>query len=215
MSLRFGLVSDASSVHESADRVFLIFLHPSREIGDVRGVQRAIRSRPLGPGEVEQIVRTHQAGIWRYLCFLGCDSAEADDLTQETFLAVMGRPLADLGPAPTRGYLRKVALTEFLKARKRQRIRTGLGDSEMAERACDLFCGDDGGDRYLASLRACLKILAPRVHEALDLRYGENLSRKNVANRLGLTEDGVKSLLSRGLARLRACVERRQLDEDA
>ena len=102
----------------------------------------------MGPGEVEQIVRTHQAGIWRYLCFLGCDPAEADDLTQETLLVLVGRPLADLGPAPTRGYLRKVALTEFLKARKRQRIRSWSGDLEIAERACDLFCGDDDGEGW-------------------------------------------------------------------
>src|SRR5947199_10741474 len=30
----------------------------------------------------------HRLGIWRYLRFLGCDDAAADDLTQETFLAI-------------------------------------------------------------------------------------------------------------------------------
>src|SRR5690242_14704515 len=58
----------------------------------------------------------HRLGIWRYLRFLGCDDAAADDLTQETFLAVArgasgnGEPVRDL-PA----YLRGIARNLFLK----------------------------------------------------------------------------------------------------
>jgi len=40
--------------------------------------------------EMAALVRAHQAGVWRYLRFLGCEPSEADDLVQETFLDVSG-----------------------------------------------------------------------------------------------------------------------------
>ena len=56
-----------------------------------------------------KLVETYQAGIWRYLRALGCSVAEADDLTQETFLAVFQRPFDDFDPRATGAYLRRVA----------------------------------------------------------------------------------------------------------
>ena len=43
------------------------------------------------------LIQTYQAGIWRYLRALGCDSAQAEDITQETFLNVLQKPFQDLG----------------------------------------------------------------------------------------------------------------------
>ncbi len=40
------------------------------------------------PFDFAGLVRTHQVGVWRYVRFLGAEAAEADDLTQETFLAL-------------------------------------------------------------------------------------------------------------------------------
>ena len=60
-------------------------------------------------GPFEQLVRDHQAMVWRYLRFLGCDPALADELTQDTFVAVYrhrGSPNSLGAPRP---YLRKVA----------------------------------------------------------------------------------------------------------
>jgi len=43
----------------------------------------------------------------------------------------------------------------------------------------------------------------------LDLRYARRAGRTAIAERIGLKETGVKTLLQRIRARLRACVERR------
>ena len=53
------------------------------------------------PFDLAGMIRQHQAGVWRYLRVLGCDSAGADDLTQETFLAVLQKPFQDYNPAAT------------------------------------------------------------------------------------------------------------------
>src|SRR5690606_23645246 len=74
--------------------------------------------------------------------------------------------------------------------------------------------GPDGGDARVAALRACLPTLPPRSRLALQLYYRDGLSRREVARRLGLGEEGAKSLLARAKAALKVCVQRRS-DGDA
>ena len=50
-------------------------------------------------GDLTDLVRSYQAGVWRYLRFLGAEDALADDLTQETFLTIWKRPFVDHTPA--------------------------------------------------------------------------------------------------------------------
>jgi len=46
----------------------------------IRSTFRHMMATSMLPGAAE-IIETHQAGVWRYLRFLGCDEAQADDLT--------------------------------------------------------------------------------------------------------------------------------------
>lgn len=155
------------------------------------------------------LVRAHQAGVWRYLRFLGCPPGEADDLAQETFLAVLRRPFDDFAFASTAGYLRRVARNLFLKQRRRDARAPALAEVEELEREFDRWCGDDGGDRYLEALRGCLQHLDERARAALDRHYREGASRTAIAQSLQMSEDGIKSLMRRARAALRACVEKK------
>src|SRR6476620_9605142 len=56
-----------------------------------------------------RLIADHQVGIWRFLRALGCESSLADDLTQETFLAVLERPFSEINRAATSSYLRTIA----------------------------------------------------------------------------------------------------------
>ena len=47
----------------------------------------------LDRNAITRLVKEHQADLWRHLRMLGCDPAQADDLTQETFLTVMEKPI--------------------------------------------------------------------------------------------------------------------------
>lgn len=85
-----------------------------------------------------------------------------------------------------------------------------VGEREL-ERAFSERAGGDGGEAWIEALDACLATLSTRVRQALDLRYraGRGASRTELATALGLTPDGVKTMLRRAKDRLRACVQRR------
>ena len=171
--------------------------------------------------DLETLVRSHQAEIYRYLKYLGADSAAAEDLAQETFLAAFrsraGIDLADARTAPA--WLRGIARHMFLRycrSRRRERVHA---DSEYLERAEAFWAGrflppNDGFD-YLDALRECLKTLSEQHREALRLRYQERRSRAEMARSCAMTEDGVKSLLRRIRANLAACIHGRLQREDA
>lgn len=72
--------------------------------------------------------------------------------------------------------------------------------------------GSDGGDGRVAALRACVEALPERSQRALQFYYEEGLTRGEVAERLGLSDEGVKSLLERVKLALKQCVQRRQDD---
>jgi RNA polymerase sigma-70 factor (ECF subfamily) len=159
------------------------------------------------------LVRGHQAEVWRYLRFLGCDESQADDLTQETFLAVLRKPFQYRGRSQAAAYLRTVARHQLLMAARKSRRRPTAEDLETAERVWAGQVGDGGGDSYLDALGDCLEELDGRPGVAIDMFYREDRSRAEIAAVLGMTEDGVKTLLRRTRDVLRRCVERRLNDE--
>ncbi len=155
------------------------------------------------------LVKSHQAGLWRYLRYLGCGADEADDYVQETFLRVWRRPFIDAGPAAATSYLRTVARNLFFDAARRAKVRPAIVDLEAADEAFAGYERDDGGEGYRAALRACLGRLADRARRALALFYGEERPREAVGAALGMTADGVKTLLRRAREALRECIERK------
>ena len=160
--------------------------------------------------EMADLVHTHQADVWRYLRFLGCDPSEADDLVQETFLMVLRRPFEIRSTAQSAGYLRKVARNQLLMARRRQTTGPQLVDLDAAEAVWSQAAGQNGLDDYLAALGDCLNgTLAPRSRRAVEMQYHDRAGRAQIAEELGLAIEGVKTLLRRARDVLRDCVERR------
>lgn len=155
------------------------------------------------------MVRAHQAGLWRYLRFLGCEPALAEDLVQEVFLAVWRRPFEDRGPRSTAAYLRRAAHNRFLMAVRRKKARPAFRDLREADAAFAEHAGDDDGAGYRDALRKCLRGLRERARRALELQYEDRQPRKAIARVLGLTVEGVKTLLRRSREALRDCIERR------
>ncbi len=88
----------------------------------------------------------------------------------------------------------------------RQPSFTPFDDSEVLWRE---HCGRDGGERYLDALRGCVETLDGRSRSVVSLRYARGESRGKIATELGMSLDGVKSLLRRVRQLLRECVERR------
>jgi len=154
----------------------------------------------------EAVIARHQRDVWRYLRFLGCEPFEADDLTQDTFLALLRRPPQDPRALPR--WLRTTALNLFRN--RGRRPRPGVVLDEVALEAGWLRnVGAGHSDGYLEALNECLRGLSDDQRSALRLLHGEGRSRAEIAVTLGLAIEGVKSLLRRARARLQACVRRR------
>ena len=163
----------------------------------------------LAAARVEELVRLHQDSVRGFLLFLGCPPARVDDLVQDAFLALLSSGFQDRGDARAGAYLRQVARNLFLKSLRSDERRPQVLGIEEAEATWSRFEADDGGERYLSTLRRCMDQLAGRPLEVLQLRYRDGLRREAIAGRLGLSESGVKSILVRTRERLRDCVERR------
>jgi RNA polymerase sigma-70 factor (ECF subfamily) len=162
------------------------------------------------PTDLASLVQRHQAGVWRYVRFLGADRAEADDLAQETFLAVARGQFVERDERQTAGYLRVVARNQLLALRRRQNREVNTVDLEAADTVWAAAAGTDGSlTSYLDALRGCVDRLEGRPRQAVDLHYRDQASRDAIASQLGMQPDGVKTLLRRTREILRECVERK------
>jgi RNA polymerase sigma-70 factor (ECF subfamily) len=153
------------------------------------------------------LMREHQAGVWRYLRALGAEAALADDLTQEVFLAVYRKPFEQRGKGQTVSYLRIVAKNLLLKARRNAGKVIAVAELEQVETEWVQLVGDEDGAALSEALKECLKQLEDKPRQVLDLQYKEGKQRIEIAEALGMTDDGIKTLLRRTKARLRKCME--------
>ena len=162
---------------------------------------------PAAGFDPTHLIQTYQAGIWRYLRALGCETSLADDLTQETFLAVLQRPFQDVNPAATTAYLRKTALNFLISHERRAGRVRAVENIEQLDHTWTRWAGDDDGEAVLAHLRDCLNRLTDRARLALEMRFRGDQSREQIAVALDITEHGAKNLMQRAKQQLRDCIE--------
>jgi len=161
-------------------------------------------SRQFDPA---RLIDEHQAGVWRYLRALGCDPAQADDLTQETFLHVLQRPFQQINAAATSAYLRRTAYNLFISLQRKAGRTVALENLDQLDALWTAWAGQDGGEELLDVLRGCLGELTERTRKALEWRYRDERSRADIATALEMSEDGARNLLQRAKQKLRSCIE--------
>lgn len=143
-------------------------------------------------------------GAWleRLALQLTGDGERARELAQETRLAAL-----EQGPSHSghlRGWFAAVARHLLWKAQRGSRRRR---DREQVYAALRAHAGDDGADesqRELAlDLAEALRELAPEVRAAVELRFLEGLTLREVSARLGVPLSTVDERIRRGLSGLR------------
>lgn len=167
-------------------------------------------SKSVPPFDPSRLIGEHQAGVWRYLRVLGCDAALAEDLTQETFLAVLQRPFTEISPAATASYLRTIAHNLYVSYRRKNRRVLTTDEIEKLEeldREWATLAAADQGEAALEALKICWDRLTDRARQALELRFRSQATREQIAAAVGLTEDGAKNLMQRAKQQLRTCIE--------
>ncbi|WP_324649714.1 RNA polymerase sigma factor SigE [Georgenia sp. H159] len=155
----------------------------------------------------EEIVRDHSGRVYRLAYRLTGNKADAEDLTQETFIRVF-RSLNSYRPGSFEGWIHRITTNLFLDgARKRSRVRlTHLG--EHAEQLPAPHEQHDLHRRFEhenldSDIQAALDALPPRYRVAVVLCDVEGLSYEEIAATLGIKMGTVRSRIHRGRAMLR------------
>jgi RNA polymerase sigma-70 factor, ECF subfamily len=154
-----------------------------------------------------RLIEDHQAGVWRYLRALGCESNLAEDLTQETFLAVLQRPFEDYNRSATAAYLRRTAYNAFITFQRRSKKVKAVEDVEALNETWERWVRHDNGEEMLEALKNCLATVSDRAKLALELRFRERATRAAIAAELEMSEHGAKNLMQRAKKKLRECIE--------
>jgi RNA polymerase sigma-70 factor (ECF subfamily) len=168
----------------------------------------ATDTTPIEP-DVTELTRDYRDTIWRYLRFLGCSPELADDLAQETFMAVLEHPFEERNPRATRAWLRTTARNLYLMTLRDKDHNLVLQNPQIAESVWAQFEKDDGGNSALDALRSCLEKLNGKARQAVQLQYRERRSRVDIADILDMKPDGVKTLLRRTRQTLKNCIQRK------
>jgi len=150
-----------------------------------------------------EYVQTRGAALLRMAIVLTGNRADAEDLVQaalaKTYLA--WDRIEDRGALD--GYVRRAMVNTHISWWRRRRVQEFPTD-ELPDRAV----ADHAGDSDLTeTLRAAIDRLPSRMRTAVVLRYYEDMSEAEVAERLGVSLGTVKSTVSRAVAKLRIDAE--------
>lgn len=160
------------------------------------------------------LYRRHYPRVLNYLFRCTIDVDAAEELTGRTFLKAMKGLAGYRGTAPFRAWLLGIAANEarmWFRSRRRK-PEMGLSD-EQWERITfgdrpDLLL-EERERRMLEFIRVHRAILRlpAKYQVVITLRYFQELSNDEIAAALGKRVGTVKSLISRGLARLRDAIQ--------
>jgi RNA polymerase sigma-70 factor (ECF subfamily) len=160
----------------------------------------------------DEVVRQHADRVYRLAYRLSGNKADAEDLTQETFVRVF-RSLADYTPGTFEGWLHRITTNLFLDlVRRRQRIRFDALPEDAGDR---LASSESGPEQAYDEMH-----LDPEIQQALDALPAdfrvavvlcdlEQLSYEEIAATLGIKVGTVRSRIHRGRVLLREALAHR------
>jgi RNA polymerase sigma-70 factor (ECF subfamily) len=113
--------------------------------------------------EFQSLFHEQRGPLFRFLCRLTRNAADAEDLLQETFLTAWRKRDQYRGNGSAAGFLRRTAYRLFLNARQLQRRREDLAPRAPAP----VEAGAVGAEDESRERRDTLGFLSARVEEAL------------------------------------------------
>lgn len=154
---------------------------------------------------VTAIYTTHYRSLVRLAVLLVRDIATAEEVVQDSFIAMHAawRRLRDTEKALS--YLRQSVVNRS-RSVLRHRV---VVDKNAPKPAPDMPSAEQGAISLLerSAVISALRTLPPRQREALVLKYYADLSEAQIATAMGISRGAVKSHTARGVAALRVVLE--------
>ncbi|MGI8677535.1 MAG: SigE family RNA polymerase sigma factor [Jatrophihabitans sp.] len=172
--------------------------HPASSSADAADVPPEIVPREI---DIDALYNAH----WRYLVRLAAlmvdDTASAEDVVQDAFVALHRRSQSLRDPDAALAYLRTSVMNlsrSVLRRRHTARKHLKVAEPEATAPADhDVLIRDE----HRAALVA-VRALPRHQREVLILRYWSGLSEREIAETLGISAGSVKSAASRGMSTL-------------
>lgn len=167
--------------------------------GNDESLMQAVSHGDLGA--YEQLVRRHQAWVWRVAYRFLHDKEEAEDITQEAFLRLLDASGRYQATAKFRTYLYQIVCRLCLdRTRKKHPV-------YMAEIPDSLDPNPSPSEKMeqeevSAEITAALSSLPPDYRMAIILRYFEGLNAAEMAKAMGKSPKAIERLLARAREKL-------------
>ncbi len=157
---------------------------------------------------IDQVL-AHREFVKRLARRLVDDPNTAEDVAQQTFLiALRGGPESETA---ARSWFAKVVRNVVINRRAAEAARKDRELARDAQRGAPAPHADLAKAETSAALQEALRKLDPIYHEVLWLRFYEELTPNEIAQRLGVGIETVRTRQKRGLQRLRDSLDRRHL----
>jgi RNA polymerase sigma-70 factor (sigma-E family) len=168
-----------------------------------------LAAAPLGwdaDRAVTAIYSEHYRSLVRLAAFLVRDTATAEEVVQDSFVAMHGawRRLRDTDKALS--YLRQSVVNRSRSVLRHRMV----VDKNTPKPPPDMPSAEHGAIVQLerSAVISALRALPDRQREALVLRYYADLSEAQIACAMGISRGAVKSHTARAMSALRAVLER-------
>jgi len=156
------------------------------------------------PRTAEELCQTYAGRVYKFAHLLANDSADAEDLAQDALeRAIKGLKTFDPAKGDVEGWLWRIVVNTGRDAGKiagRQRL--------VLEMIADRWPVDestaDHGEQYRSEeVTEAVRALTPRHRAVVALRYGADLSYRQIGQSLGISEAAALMATRRALANLR------------
>lgn len=166
---------------------------------------------PLSADDLSSLYDRHAAGLLAFFARRTFDPDAAVDLLAETFAVAFEdrHQFRGTGDSEARAWLYAVGrhrLLDFFRrghAERRALSRLGVERRELTDAEYDRIDELSASHAVRAALAEALVELSAAEREALQLRVVEERPYREVARRLGVTEQAARARVSRGLSTLR------------
>ena len=159
---------------------------------------------------LEEIVEAHKALVFGMARRILVDASLAEEVAQDTFLALWRRPGAfDPGRGSLQAFLMGVARNKAIDVVRREETRRRARDDLMAEQEMESeapSATEEVDERQRVTM-ALARLSVPQ-REAVVLAYYGGRTYREVAEELGIPEGTAKTRLRDGLGKLRELLAR-------
>jgi RNA polymerase sigma-70 factor (ECF subfamily) len=156
----------------------------------------------VGTSSIEQLYRTWAPAVRRWSAHLGGSGIDADDIVQQVFIQVQRRLDSLQDPGLLKAWLFRVTQNEVRQARRRERWRRFLGQSEVPVEEAPV-AGPSEVERFHATqtVRKVMERLSEKDRTLLALFELEGMSGAEISQLTGAKESAVWVQLHRARAR--------------